>query len=213
MHSSLAAKNHRRSTPASRLQRLVDRLARIAFIVLLGAIVVGLVGGIMTALMISPDIEQEAAPAYECLEPPCFDLNLSGITLNDTPNVVWLVGSVLAILLGVPSLIMSLWDVLRRKWEDLGRHLLTFIGPLLVFMGTEIIPHILLPCAVLPSVCEDLPEHGLNVTQQWHQLDHMLVGAVPLVLLYGLALRRWHPAIIPFPKLLRRHNGERATEK
>jgi len=45
----------------------------------------------------------------------------------------------------------------------------------------------------LPGIRERHPIHGVDVAARWHALDHALVGALPIALLYRLAPRRWHP--------------------
>lgn len=75
--------------------------------------------------------------------------------------------------------------------------MLTFLGPVLVLIGTEIIPHLFNPCYYAlqlgrryPSVCE-YAEWGADFSSRWHLANHTLVGAIPLVLLYRLAIRKW----------------------
>ncbi len=84
------------------------------------------------------------------------------------------------------------------------RRLLAFVGPVLFFAGTEIVPHLLNPChwaltlggTRLPEFyCAYSPEWGADLADRWHLLDHTLVGAVPMAALYWLALRRWRPAV------------------
>ena len=111
----------------------------------------------------------------------------------------------LTIVLGLPSLLVGIWNLLQRRWPAGGRRLLAFIGPVLFFIGTEIIPHLLNPCwwfltwsgMRLPEFyCAYNPEWGADFADRWHLLNHTLAGALPLAALYWLALRRWRPDIV-----------------
>ena len=147
---------------SARWQRRADRLARYAWRLLLVAIAIGLAGALITAAVERPGSVDPPVPASEeeCTQPPCLSLDLDRIRLRNIPGVLWLPAYMLALILGVPSLLASLWDVVHRRWSAGGRRLLTFVGPALVFVGIEIIPHLVLPCAVLPWVCEELPQQG-----------------------------------------------------
>lgn len=182
--------------PAARWQRGADRLARSAWRLLLLALALGLLGGVATAIE-GPTSVTETAVAEEeeeeerCPDPPCFDLDidLSRVQASTIPGMLQLVGFVVALLLSVPSLLAGGWDLLRARWAPGGRRLLAFAGPALVLLGTELLPHAL-ACPLLPWTCEQHPRHGLSIAGQWHQLDHMLFGAVPLIALYGWVRRR-----------------------
>ena len=133
--------------------------------------------------------------------PPCFGGGgLPG--LSDLPVVLPVLGYGLAIALGLPSVLAGGWDLLRGRWGAGGRRLLAFVGPLLVLVGTEVVPHVISPCLPAelgagwqPGVCERQEHGGLDVGDRWHALDHALVGAVPMAALYWLALRRWRPEL------------------
>jgi hypothetical protein len=66
----------------------------------------------------------------------------------------------------------------------------------------EIIPHVVNPCLAADLAGEHLPrfcertERGPDLTSRLHTLDHALVGAWPMVLLYRWALRRWRPDVL-----------------
>ena len=121
--------------------------------------------------------------------------------------IVPLLAYLLAILLGLPSLLAGAWDFLRARWGAGGRRVLAFVGPVLFFVGTEIVPHLLNPCLLalefagkrLPEFyCAYSPEWGADLTDRWHVLEHTLLGAVPMAALYWLALRWWRPDIARF---------------
>ncbi len=122
--------------------------------------------------------------------------------LQDLPMVLSMMGYGLAILLGVPSLLAAAWDILRGRWGVGGRRLLPFVGPVVFLIGTEIIPHLLNPCFLalelggrrMPGVCQ-YAEWGADFGDRWHLLNHTLVGAIPLAVLYWLAVRKWRPDI------------------
>ena len=96
------------------------------------------------------------------------------------------------------------WDLLRGRWAAGARRLLAFVGPVLVVVGAEIVPHLLNPCLLadaldsrLLGLCERTAD-GVDVAGRWHALDHTLVGALPMAALYRLALRRWRPDVARF---------------
>ncbi len=116
--------------------------------------------------------------------------------------VVPFLGYGLALLLGVPSALVSVGSLVRGRWSDGFRRLLIFMGPLLFVVGMEIVPHVVNPCFAadlageqLPRFCEQT-ESGPDITGRLHTLDHALVGALPMVLLYRWALRRWRPDVL-----------------
>ena len=191
-------------TPSARWQRAADRLARYAWLVLLVAIAVALVGGVVAAIIWQPGSENVQAEVEVCENPPCF--GGGGMpSLRDLPMVISTLGYLLVIVLSLPSLLAGAWDVLRARWAAGGRRLLAYAGPVLFFVGTEIVPHLLNPCywalaiggTRLPEFyCAYNPEWGVDVADRWHLLDHTLVGALPMAALYWLALRRWHPDVM-----------------
>lgn len=188
-------------TTRTRWQRWADRLAGYAWLVLLTAVTLALLGGIIGAVTWQPDANPVPARVDECADPPCFELGgVPGI--QDLPVVLPALGYVLAIALGLPSLLTGTGDCIRGRWAVGSRRLLPFIGPVLILVGVEIVPHVVSPCTLaqvlgsdeLPGICERA-EHGVDIKDRWHALDHALVGALPLAALYRLALRRWHPAV------------------
>jgi len=191
------------TAPSAGWQRAADRLARYGWLVLLVAVAVALVGGTLYAATWGP--RTVAVPGRDaCPEPPCFDSGDLQPGLRDLPTVIPTLGYLLAIVLGLPSLLAGAWDFLRGRWAAGGRRLLAFVGPVLFFLGTELVPHLFNPCYFalefagkqLPEFyCEYSPEWGADLADRWHLLDHTLVGAIPMAALYWLALRRWHPAV------------------
>ena len=186
------------ATPA-RWQRAADRAARAAWPILVASVALALVGGVVTTAW-NPETAEPEPTVAECEDPPCFGGGgLPGA--SDLPTVVPFLGYGLAIVLGLPSLVVGAWDVLRGRWAAAGRRLLMFGGPALFLVGTEIVPHLASPClpselgvGALPTVCERA-EQGADVKGRWHALDHALVGALPMVMVYRLALRRWRPDV------------------
>lgn len=184
-------------------RRWVDWLARCAWAVLLVAVAVALVGGIIGAVTWQPSANPVPAPVDECANPPCFGGG-SSPGVRDLPWIITMLGYLLAIVFSLPSLFAAGWDFLRARWQAGSRRLLAFVGPVLLLVGTEIVPHLLNPCSFalaaggkrLPEFyCAYSPEWGADFADRWHLLDHALVGALPLIMCYWLALRRWHPAI------------------
>jgi hypothetical protein len=182
-------------------QRLADRLARWAWPIVVASVALALVGGGGIAAW-NPATEDSEPYVDECANPPCF--GGGGLPdARDLPVILPFLGYGLAIVLGLPSLLVGGWDLLRGRWGLGGRRLLAFGGPVLVLVGTEIAPHLVSPClpaalAVdwLPPVCERTTAHGVDVAERWHALDHALLGALPMAALYLLALRRWRPDVV-----------------
>ena len=203
MHGTVARGDPVEAAPSAGWQRVADRLARYGWLVLLVAVVVALVGGTVYAAAWEP--RAVAVPGRDaCPDPPCFDRGDLQPGLRDLPTVIPTLGYLLAIVLGLPSLLAGAWDFLRGRWVAGGRRLLAFVGPVLFFVGTELVPHLVNPCYFalalagkrLPEFyCDYSAEWGADLADRWHPLDHTLVGAVPMAALYWLALRRWHPAV------------------
>ncbi len=192
------------AVPSARWQRVADRLARYALLILLGSVAIALVGGAVGAVEWQPSAP-EGQYFGECPDPPCFGGGgLPGV--QDLPWIISMLGYGLAILLGVPSLLAGSWDFLRARWGAGVRRVLASVGPVLFFVGTEIVPHLLNPCfwalglgrTRLPEFyCAYTPEWGADLADRWHPLGHRLVGAVPLAAVYWWALRRWRPDVAP----------------
>ena len=185
---------------SARWQRVADRLARWAWPVLLASVALALVGGAVVGAW-NPATAAPEPYVDECADPPCFGGGgLPG--LRDLPATLPFLGYGLAIALGLPSVLAGGWDLLRGRGAAGGRRLLAFVGPVLVVVGTEIVPHLLSPCLPaelgadwVPGVCERHPVQGWDIEERWHALDHALVGALPMAALYQLALRRWRPDV------------------
>lgn len=174
-------------TSSVRWQRVADRLARYGWLVLLVSIAIGLIGGVMVAAAWQLGESAGTRP---------------GPGLRDLPWIVTMMGYLIVILLGAPSLLAGAWDLLRGRWTAAGSRMLVFAGPVLFLVGTEIIPHLLNPCFIalgfggkrLPTMC-DYGEWGTDFAARWHLLDHTLVGAIPFAALYWWALRKWRPDV------------------
>ena len=135
-----------------------------------------------------------------CESPPCFGGGgLPGP--SDLPAVLPAVLPVLvdglAIALGLPSVLAAGWNLLRGRWAAGWRRLLALAGPVQFLIGTEVVPHALSPCLPAersagwqPGVCERQAHGGADVGDRWHALDHALVGAVPMAVLYRLRRSR-----------------------
>lgn len=81
------------------------------------------------------------------------------------------------------------------------RVLLPVLGPVVVLLAMEIVPHLLNPCLVDCALADDLPSgcartvHGVDVHDRWHALHHAVIGAVPATLAYTALLRRRRPEL------------------
>ena len=93
-------------------QRLAERLARYGWLVLLVAAVLAVVGSIVYAAAWQPQPDMARAEAAACANPPCFGGDgMPGV--RDLPVVIPVLGYLLVIVLGVPSLLAGAWDLLR----------------------------------------------------------------------------------------------------
>ncbi len=183
-----------------------ERLARWGVLVVVVAGVVAVASGVL-ALLWSPDLP--AAPPDACLDPPCFGLDLGGassLVLLPLFAPLGLLG--VALLTGGLSLVLSFVAAVRGH----GRRVLTVgvvavVGPLLVLVGGEVLPHLLNPCALPdlagmepPGFCVRTSE-GVDVPDDWHALDHALVGFLPLSLALAWWWKRREPiSTAPSPK-------------
>lgn len=159
------------------------------------------------------DVAAPRAPAAEvavpgrdaCPAPPCFDVRGEGLPgVRDLLAIIPILGYLLAIVAGLPSLLAGAWDVLRGRGNAGGRRLLAFTGPAVLLAGAETVPHLLNPCfwalalggTRLPELyCAYNSEWGADSADRWHPLWHALTGALPVAILYWLALRRWRPEV------------------
>lgn len=183
-----------------------ERLARWGVIVVVVAGVVAVASGLL-ALVWSPDLPD--APPDACPDPPCFGLDLGGASpLLLLPLMAPFLLLGVALLMGGFSLLLSLVAAVRGH----GRRVLAVgvaavVGPLLVLIGGEVLPHLLHPCALPdlagmepPGYCVRTPE-GVDVPDDWHALDHALVGFLPLSLALAWWWKRREPtSTAPSPK-------------
>ncbi|CAN5887989.1 hypothetical protein BH24ACT15_BH24ACT15_26360 [soil metagenome] len=84
----------------------------------------------------------------------------------------------------------------RRGRRGLGLAAVAVVGPLLVLIGGELVPHLVNPC-VLPDLAGAEPPgfcvttlEGADVPDNWHALDHAVVGFLPVSLLVAWWWRR-----------------------
>jgi hypothetical protein len=166
---------------ANRWQRRADRSARIGYWIVLITILIGLALGLIAAA---------AGGWWTSLGEGVGGLyGAPGATL------------VIAMLLGLPSLVLGFTAIVRRRWRGAVR-MLAYFGPLAIAVAFVLVPHTLDPCfqGVLgpfsrlgdTPLCERFGLE-LNVHTRFHLLWHMAPTAV-LVAGYRLALGRWHPA-------------------
>ncbi len=102
-----------RLATSARWQRIADRLARWAWLVLLAAVAIALVGSAVVGAW-NPDIEDPVPYVDECTNLPCFGGGgLPGF--HDLPVTLPFLGYGLAIVLGLPSLLAGGWDLSRGR--------------------------------------------------------------------------------------------------
>lgn len=167
-------------------------LGRGSVAVVVIAVVAGTVCAAIYAVLDPPD--PPAPPGREaCPQPPCFDLDLpSGVELL---NAVTGLGLVVALVLGG----LAAAGLVLRGPRDFRAGALLVLGPLVVLVAMELIPHLVNPCLVIdiagaqsPGWCE-----ASDVSGRWHSLHHVVVGAVPAALGYLAIIRRRRPELSP----------------
>jgi hypothetical protein len=179
----------------------VRQRSRAAFLVAVGLRIVlavavfGVLAGLITSVLWVPGAPADAVPASDvCAEPPCPPESLPGV--RDLPVLVAPLGYLLAALLGVAALLLSLLSEGQRR----RRPLLPVLGPVVVLVAMEVVPHLVNPCLIagmlgdLPSGCSRTV-HGVDVHDRWHWLHHAVVGGLPAALAYAALLRRRRPEL------------------
>lgn len=171
------------------------RLARSSVVLVVAAGVASVAGGLL-ALVWFPDLPDQ--PPDACPDPPCWSLDVDvGSALVLLPFIAHLLLLGLALLLGGLCLLLSLVTAARgRGRESLAVAAVAVVGPLLVLVGGELVPHLVNPCALPewtgvepPGFCTTTPQ-GADVPDNWHALDHAVVGFLPLSLLVAWWWRR-----------------------
>ncbi len=174
-----------------------ERLARGSVAVLLVGVVVSVIVGALTVPGWLPEDPPDRVPYVDpCPDPPCFGGG-PALSLEDVPQFAHLLVFGLALVLsGLASATGLVAAVRRGGIRSFGLGLAAAAGTLLVFIGGEIVPHVLNPCfipewlgAPPPGLCETGPS-GSDVAENWHLLDHALVGFLPLVLVFAWWWRR-----------------------
>lgn len=172
-----------------------QRFARLSVILVVLAGAVSVMSGLVS-LVWSPDLP--AASPGTCTEEPCFDFDLGNASpFAALPLIAHLLLLGLALAMGGVSLLSSVVTAIRRhQRRALAVSAIAVAGPLIVLAGGEVVPHLLNPCvlpdlagAQPPAFCVSTPE-GTDVPDNWHALDHALVGFLPLSLLVAWWWRR-----------------------
>jgi hypothetical protein len=118
--------------------------------------------------------------------------------LRHLPLLFSPLGYLLAALLGVPALVLSL---ITGRARGRGGCVLAALGPVVVLVAMEVVPHVVNPCLVAAAAYEGLPSscsrtvHGVDVHDRWHALHHAVVGSVPATMAYAGLLRRRRPEL------------------
>jgi len=163
-------------------RRRADRLAQVALLILLISVAFGLIYGVLDALLYPyvSFIQTVNGPVFQLVSLAYF----------------------LAVLLGVPGLLVGIQDGFRGQWVQAGR-VLAFVGPLVIFLGVLGLSHLLIPCQTDPPVWPPntftpwLCTAG-GIKGQFHLLHHTLTMGVILLVLYWFALRKWYPSVTRF---------------
>jgi hypothetical protein len=152
-----------------------DRLTRLSFALLLLATAYGIVVGAAISMY--------------------YDVTPNMGSLEDKLASIQLVLYLLAVIVSLSHLPLLGWDLKNRSWKQAAIRGLVFIGPLIIFLGTEgLISHFLWWAPT-------------SETDRFHMLHHAVVAGVPLTLGYWVVLRRWwRPATISTPPSLSRRS-------
>jgi hypothetical protein len=171
------------------------RLAGWSVVLVVAAGVVSVASGLL-ALAWFPDLPDQ--PPDPCTDPPCWGLDVDGAAaLLVLPFIAHVVLLGLALLMGGLALLLGLVAAGRGHGRNaLGLAAVAVAGPVLVLVGGELVPHLANPC-VLPDVagaeppgfCITTPQ-GADVPDNWHALDHAVVGFLPVSLLVAWWWRR-----------------------
>lgn len=174
------------------------RLAHSSVVLVVAAGVASVAGGLL-ALVWFPDLPDQ--PPDACTDPPCWSLDVDvGSALVLLPFIAHLLLLGLALLLGGLAVLLNLVTAVRGRGRNALRvAAVVVIGPLLVLVGGELVPHLVNPCvlpelagAEPPGFCTTTPQ-GADVPDRWHALDHAVVGFLPLSLLVAWWWRRQAP--------------------
>ena len=166
----------------TRWQRWADRLARAALLILAVDFTVSLIIGSLVAIR-WPFLSEWGG-------------GFGG------GNGLPVLGYLIALFLGVPSLLAAIQDSNNR----VGR-LIPFVGPFIILVGFAGVSHALDPCVTglwdassrlgSQTLCERFGAE-LNIHTRFHLLYHAIFPTVVLVPLYWLALGWWHPTVTRF---------------
>lgn len=172
----------------------------VAATLLAGATAIALGTAVALLGFVWPDVGSDTTDVSEpCTDPPCAPESLpSGVELVEaSPTVLPVALVALAVLLALAAAVA----ILRadRGRAVLARCALLVVGPVVVLVGAEVVPHVATPCwsGEIPGVCEATPEHGYDYAGAAHPFGHALLGWVPLALLHTWAVRRWWPEMVP----------------
>jgi len=136
-----------------------DRLTRLSLILLLLATAYGIVVGAVISMY--------------------YDITPNIGTLQDNLAPVQLILYLLAVIVSFSHLPLAVSDATHKFWTQASIRALLFIGPLIVFLGTEgLISHYLWWFAV-------------SEPNRIHMLHHTVFASAPLTLGYWLVVRWW----------------------
>ena len=167
----------------------VDRLTRLSLRIIAADMFVSILMGILIPL------------GWEMFPQSQFLLDLSGGPGGG--RGIPATGFLFATLLSFPALGVSIRALTRAQWAELKR-LLTFIGPLAIFLSFTYIPHDLLTCSESASIVskQGLPGTWDDICRKvvaeprWHLLYHSTCPAIFIFGIYWMSLRKWYPSFL-----------------
>ncbi len=136
-----------------------DRLTRLALTLLIGATAYGIVVGATISMY--------------------YDVTPDMGSLEDDLAPIQLIIYLLAVIVSLSHLPLALSDIRHALWKEASIRVAAFIGPLIIFLGTDgLISHFLwwLP---------------ISETDRFHMLHHTVFASAPLTFGYWLVLHWW----------------------
>ena len=160
---------------------VADRLAHLGLMIIIFVTLINLPLSLLTALTGSSQLENFG--------------NGGGWAI---PALAFLI----ALLLGLPSLVLGFIDLRQQRWQQVGR-MLAFWGPLIIGVSFIYTSHALDPCFrelwTIQSKLETIPLCSYSLREVLiHDRFHWLLHALPDVVLvpaYWFALKVWHKDI------------------
>ncbi len=174
------------------MSTFADKFAQWSVRLLVGAVIFGVVAGIVVAVIWRRNVDW---------------------TVYNIPIVLIAFAYLGAVLLAVPAFLWGVYNLIRGQWEVGARRILVLAGAVTVVLGAELFSHYVVPCDWVigrgwrtpdwsvpwggqpptQGICRQVfTEFGSmnGVYSRTHLLHHTLTGGVPTLLLFLWILRK-----------------------